>query len=290
MTSRSTVACSAGAASGRRRARAARLRAAAQHDDSVAVDARVVLLFGQPEVDAVVGGECGAEEPLHLVRMTRDVDRPAGQRRQRGDVSRRHVRRAVVRAVVRRAGADEQGACALMAEVELHLLVRPLDEEGRERVHDRPVALERKAGRHPDHELLANADVEASRVLGNLACPDRREHDGDALVVLECLCRKAVEAAAHRHGRTSATTHVGRPPESFVDSNASASAAWSRPSTRCTCQSSTSKRRSTPPGQRCVSAALSMTIAVSESSPCRPAYCTASQLLPSSSSPSPTRQ
>ena len=75
-----------------------------------------------------------------------------------------------------------------MAEVELELLVRPLDEERRVRVHDRPVALERETGRDADHQLLADAHVEVTRMLADRARPrSAREHDGDPLVLVERL-------------------------------------------------------------------------------------------------------
>ena len=84
---------------------------------------------------------------LELVGVAGHVDGPAGQRRQQRDVAGRLMRAARLRAVVGRAGADEDGADVLVAEVELDLLVGPLDEERRVRVRDRPLALEREARR-----------------------------------------------------------------------------------------------------------------------------------------------
>ena len=97
--------------------------------------------------------------------MAGDVDRPAGQRTERGDVLRRLVRPARTRRVVRGAGADEHRTEILMAEVELDLLVRPLDEERRVGVHDRAEALEREPGSDADRQLLANPEVEDTRMV-----------------------------------------------------------------------------------------------------------------------------
>ena len=83
------------------------------------------------------------------------------------------------RGVVGGAGRDEDGAEVLVAEVELDLLVRALDEERRIRVRDRAVALQRETGRDADHQLLADADVEDPLVPGEVTGADVREHHRD---------------------------------------------------------------------------------------------------------------
>ena len=136
----------------------------------------------------------------------------------------------------------------LMPEVELELLVRPLDEERRIRVRDRPVPLEREPGGDADHQLLADADVEHARMRRHLGDADVGEDHGDARVVLQRLRREPVEAGAHRHRGTSATTRWGRSCKPAP--NASSSASWSWPSTTAALQRSSAKRCAIPPGQR----------------------------------------
>ena len=141
--------------------------------------------------------------------------------------------RPCVRRVVRRADADEDGAEVVVAEVELEHLVRPLDEERRVRVRDRPVALEREPGGDADHQLLADAHVEVARMLADRLVPDLRGDDGDPLVLVERLAGELVEAFAHRRhlACTSATMQRGRA-ASGSGASAASSASWSRPSTR----------------------------------------------------------
>src|SRR5438067_10790602 len=114
--------------------------------------------------------------------MTGDVDRPAGQRGQERDVGRSLMRPTGRRCVVRRAGRDEHAPKVVVAEVELDLLVRPLDEERGVRVRDGAVALEREPGRDSDHQLLADADVVEPWVLWHLRTPDLGQPDGDTVV------------------------------------------------------------------------------------------------------------
>ncbi len=99
-----------------------------------------------------------------------------------------------------------------MAEVELEHLVRALDEERRVRVRDRPVALECETGRDADHQLLAYAHVEVTRMLADRLVPDLRGDDGDPLVLVERRAGEVVEAFAHRRhlAFTSATMQRGR--------------------------------------------------------------------------------
>ena len=72
-----------------------------------------------------------------------------------------------------------------MAQVELDLLVGPLDEERRVGVHDGPQALEGEAGGDADHQLLADPDVEHALVARQLAGADLGQHDGDAGILLQ---------------------------------------------------------------------------------------------------------
>ena len=128
--------------------------------------------------------------------MAGDVDREAGQRGEQGDVAGRLVRAALGRGVVGGAGADEQGADVLVAEIELDLLERALDEERRVAVDDGSHALLRQAGGHADHQLLADADVDhAVRVpqagagLLEGVVADVGEHDREPRVAVERLAR-----------------------------------------------------------------------------------------------------
>src|SRR5712691_9718603 len=122
---------------------------------------------------------------------------------------------------------------------------------------DRAVALERQSGRDADHQLLADADVEHARVPRHLGDADLGEHHRHARIRLEGIGRKHVEALAHCHRRTSATTTCGRPSCDTVNPRSSAS--WSHPSTRTTLHPSSSKRGPMPPGQRYVELWLSTT-------------------------------
>src|SRR4029453_15687158 len=263
-------------------------RTVSEHREPAGVYSSVVRLLAQPEVGATVASECLPKQPVGFVHVSGDVDRPAGKRRDERDVLGRLVRAPLVRCVVRRADADEDGAEVVVAEVELEHLVRALDEERRVRVRDRTVALECETGRDADHQLLAYADVEVTRMLADRLVPYLRGDDGDPFVLVERLAGELVEAFAHRRhlASTSATMQRGRV-ASGSGASAASSASWSRPSTRCAVQPSSMKRRSIPSGQPCSDESLSTTIAVSEASPIRPAYCTASQFDPSSSSPSP---
>src|SRR6266849_10622494 len=178
--------------------------------------------------------------------MPGHVDRPAGERGEQRDILRRLVRSPRACRVVGRTRADEHRADILVAEVELDLLVRPLDEKRRVRVDDGSKAFERKPGGDADHQLLADADVEDTRMPRQLRDADLGEHERDARVLVERLRRHAVEALAHAHRTISATTQRGC---AATTASASSSASWSRPSTRAALQPSSSKRRSTPPGQ-----------------------------------------
>src|SRR6185437_6945907 len=106
------------------------------------------------------------------------------------------------------------------------------DEERRVRVGDRPVALEREARGDTDHQLLADAHVEVTRVVADRLRPDLGRDHGDPLVLVERLAGELVEPLSHsRHfGSTSATTTRGLTPSGSGRSAAS-SCSWSRPST-----------------------------------------------------------
>ena len=235
----------------------------------------------QADVDAVVAREraCGtAARPRR--RWPGHVDRPAGQRRERGDVLGRLVRAAVARRVVRRADADEHGAEIVVAEVELELLVRALDEERRVRVRDRPVALEREAGGDADHQLLADADVEEARVPRTIVATPISA----STTATRSSSSSASRGEPRRSARASSSLRLH-----LRDDDVRARARRRRASAprarrgrgrRRAPRSSPRARsaRSMPPGQPCVDEWLSTTTAVSAPSPIRPAYCTASQL------------
>ena len=189
--------------------------------------------------------------------MARDVDRESGQRREQRDVARRLVRASLGRGVVGRAGADEQGADVLVAEIELDLLERALDEERRVAVDDGAHALLRQARGHADHQLLADADVDhAVGVAVPGACllegvvADVGEHDRKPGVAVERLrgdAREALAHAFHVHSSTSATTACGLPGSPAPSARSSAS--WSLASAVAVDQPSCAKRVSMPSGQ-----------------------------------------
>src|SRR3954471_2790346 len=117
--------------------------------------------------------------------MPRNLDTPSRERREQ-----RHVLGSVMGStgagvVVGGAVRDEYSTEVVVAEVELDLLPRSLDEKGRVRVHDRPVALEGEARGDADQQLLADADVEEAWVRRQIVGADRREDDRDPLVGLE---------------------------------------------------------------------------------------------------------
>ena len=224
------------------------VRSFPQDDETVLLHGRVIRLLREPDVDAIVSGESACEEPLHLVRMSWHFDRPAGKRGEHGDVLRSLVRPPGARRVVGGPVADEDRAHVLVTEIELDLLVGPLDDERCVRVHHGSVALEREPGRDSDHQLLADTHVEHTGMSRHLCDADLREHHRHALVRLERVGGQRIEAIAHRHRRTSATTAWGRSPCDAVSARSSSS--WSRPSTRATLQPSSSKRAPIPPGQR----------------------------------------
>ena len=94
----------------------------------------------------------------------------------------------------------EDGADVLVAEVELDLLERALDEERRVGVHDRPHPLEREAGGDPDQQLLADPHVDRpGRVpAGGVARSDRRR------------CRRARTPTARRRRALAVTPRTAR--------------------------------------------------------------------------------
>ena len=120
--------------------------------------------------------------------------RPAGSRDQR-DIARGVVRPPRVGGVVRRADRDENGAHALVPEIELHLLEWALDEKRCIGVDDRSNTLERQPAGDAHQQLLPDADVDDP--VAGAACASRErsdadvgEDDDDARVVLECVGRR----------------------------------------------------------------------------------------------------
>ena len=92
--------------------------------------------------------------------MTRDVNRPAGERREQRDVRGRLVGPPLRGRVVGGADRDEHRADVLVPQVELDLLERPLHEKRGVGVDDGSHPLERETGGDADQELLADADVD----------------------------------------------------------------------------------------------------------------------------------
>ena len=104
--------------------------------------------------------------------------------------------------VERAAGADQHASDILVAEAELDLLERALDQEGAEGVHDRSQPGERQAGADVDQQLLADADVDdpigvaaldlAEELAGDLgvapAPPTGRSSTRSAAVRANCVC------------------------------------------------------------------------------------------------------
>ena len=79
-----------------------------------------------------------------------------------------------------------------MGKVQLHLLERPLHDEWRIRVDDRPQPFERQARPDPCHQLLADADIDDTlRMPANGAGftetghANVGQHDGDSRVGIE---------------------------------------------------------------------------------------------------------
>jgi hypothetical protein len=143
------------------------------------------------------------------------MDGPAGQGVEERDVAGALVGSAHRRVVVGGADADEHGADVLVAEVELDLLERPLDEERGVGVHDRAHAGERQSPGDADHRLLADADVEdAVRVAGagrrERGCGDVGGNDRELRVVVQRGAHGVHKGLSHGHSpRIVATTTFG---------------------------------------------------------------------------------
>lgn len=156
--------------------------------------------------------------------MARYVDRPVRQAVQQGHVLGRLVGASAVGGVVGGADADQNGADALVGQVELDLLERSLDQERCVRVGDGPHAGPGQARGDADHELLANADVNdpiGMTVLGpHKAGPaDVGQHHRQPRILVEEVAGNPGEAvahglgggggASHDPGSTTATTTLG---------------------------------------------------------------------------------
>jgi hypothetical protein len=182
---------------------------------------RGIGLSGEADVDVAVGGDRVAQHHLGLVGMTGDVDRPVGQRAEQRHILRRLVRAAAVGCVVRGANADQDGPDALVREVELDLLERPLDQERCVGMRDGTHAGQCQAGGDADHELLADTDVDDPIRVTALGSDQARSadvghHHRQPRILVEQLARDVCEAVAHRVGRrrhapfsTTATTTFG---------------------------------------------------------------------------------
>ncbi len=92
--------------------------------------------------------------------MGRHLDPPVGQRGQQGDITGGLVRAPVRGFVVGRTYRDEHGRHLLVAEVQLDLLERALDQERREGVHDRSHARQGKARSDVDGKLLPDPYID----------------------------------------------------------------------------------------------------------------------------------
>ena len=118
--------------------------------------------IGETQVRGFVTGSGVSKQRLGLVGMAGDVQAPTRQRREASDVPGGVVRVAAGGPVVARSNGDENGADTLMAQIELHMLERTLDEERSVGVDDRSVALQGMTRGHADQELLPDADVAQS--------------------------------------------------------------------------------------------------------------------------------
>src|SRR5262249_28279549 len=100
------------------------------------------------------------------------------------------------------AGAHQDPTDVLVTETELDLLERPLDQERRERVHDRPHPGKGQAGSDVHRERLADADVDdpggvSSGLVDEVLAANLREHHGDAWIALDQVDAGAGEPLAH---------------------------------------------------------------------------------------------
>ena len=162
MTARSAVAARTGSSVGPTAEDERTAGGAGAHDRDLLDRPRLgVRLSAQAHVGAAVAGELAAQELLDLVRRG-----PGTWIANPGTVASSATSpgawcvRPSARGVVGRADADQHRADVLVAEVELDLLERALDEERRVAVDDRAHALLRQAGGDADHQLLADADVD----------------------------------------------------------------------------------------------------------------------------------
>ncbi len=182
-----------------------------------------VRLFGEAQIHAIVVHHGRAQQHVGLVGVTRHEDAPFRERPDQRDVLRRLVRAPTRGRVVRRADADEDRADVLMAEIELQHLERPLDDERRVRMGDRPEPRERETTGHADHQLLADPNVDHAIRMTPLRGHKRRpaylgDDDSNPIVPVDQLGGRFVEAFAHHalgHERhepcsTTATTACGR--------------------------------------------------------------------------------
>ena len=197
------------------------------------------------------------QKRLGLVGVTRHVNGESRHGREQRDVTGSLVRAAFLRGVVRRTDADQHRADVLVAEVELDLLERALDEKRRVAVDDRAQAFLCQSGGDSDHQLLADADVEDALGVpfdrtGPLegVDPDVGQHERQARIAVEGLGRHAREALPHgrrTHASTSAITACGRPGSPAA--MACSSAPWSRACALALVQPSPVKRSAMPSGQ-----------------------------------------
>ena len=133
-----------------------------------------------------------SKQRLGLVGVAGDVQAPARQRREAGDVPGGVMRVAAGGPVVARPHGDEDRTDALMPKIELHLLEGALDEKWSVGMDDRPEAFQGMTRGDADQELLPDADVAQppGMSLRSTGCrepigSDVREQQHDARVRVE---------------------------------------------------------------------------------------------------------
>lgn len=143
-----------------------------------------------------------AQQQFGLVGVAGDMDGPAVERAEQGDVAGALVGATFGGHVVGAPVADQDGARVLVAEIELDLLERPLDEERGERVRDRPQPGQRQAPGDADEQLLADADVDhaagvAGRGRRKLRRGDVGQHHRDPRIAVQQVGGGRDEALTH---------------------------------------------------------------------------------------------
>ena len=247
-----TAAATPGRASARRRRTSGAAARAAAHDDAARpppTGDRVHLLR-EPHVDVAVARR-GAPRRSRSTSSGWPgtwIVQPGSAREQR-HVGRGLVRPARAGAVVRRARADEHRADALVDEIQLDLLERPLDEKRRVRVDDRTQPSSASPAATPIISCSRMPTLNRRGCGRSSPAPISARTTATRGSSSSELRGHVVEALPHRrHGRDLRDDDV-RPVAPAGPRTPASSASWSRPSTRTALQPSSSNRRSIPPGQ-----------------------------------------